>query len=258
MIESVFAITKAPTKSATPPKASRNFCRNERKPLTSSLSFFACEAAVRTVAVGGSTGLISLTSFDGATPDLPAMRMSSSFPSFWNSRWAVGRSKIAIVAPPIEETEANFATPLIRNGRSGPSAATPIVSPTANCLSSAVFLSIATWPDPEGQRPLTSFSGLKRVSVGSTLNPRLGAPPVEIVFPFRPISRVCSSATLPTAASMLGSCFTFVRTLSGNPGDEVAPESPEKATLPVMTASLPSYDWVKIVSKPLLIVSVRT
>jgi hypothetical protein len=42
VIESEFAITNAPTKSATPPNASRKSWRNERKLLVSDASLAAC------------------------------------------------------------------------------------------------------------------------------------------------------------------------------------------------------------------------
>jgi hypothetical protein len=43
---------------------------------------------------------------------------------------AVLGAKSANVAPPVELTPANFAIPVIRNGRAGLFASTPIESPT--------------------------------------------------------------------------------------------------------------------------------
>jgi hypothetical protein len=77
---------------------------------------------------------------------------------------------------------------------------------------SAVRLSIAISRAPAGQRPATSVSGLKRGAFGSTLKPRLGAPPLAIVFPCRSISLVASLSTLPDAASTSSSSFTFPST----------------------------------------------
>jgi len=44
----------------------------------------------------------------------PATSIASSFPTLPKIFCAVGRSKIAIVAPPIDETLPSFTTPVIR------------------------------------------------------------------------------------------------------------------------------------------------
>jgi hypothetical protein len=64
------------------------------------------------------------------------------------------------------------------------------------------------------------------------------------------------SAISPAAASTLGRA----RTSSSRSADTVARPLEEKSTicLPLMTASVPSYDSVKIPSKAFRIVSVRT
>jgi hypothetical protein len=182
--------------------------------------------------------------------------MTSSLPSLSSSSWAVGTSKIASVAPPME-TSANSAIPEISKLRTGPRAATRIMSPTPNPSFSAVARSIAIWLRPTGQLPVTSWSGLKRWSAfGSTLNASLGLGPPPIVLPSRPTSPASSSIE-PVAEATSGSRSTRVRTSAGN---DVAPESPSsdaKATLPVITASVFSYERWVIVSKPFLIVSVR-
>ena len=56
VMERVFAITKAPTKSAIPANASRMYCRNAMS--NCFLSSFTCALASRTTAVGGSSGWI--------------------------------------------------------------------------------------------------------------------------------------------------------------------------------------------------------
>ena len=55
VIDSEFAITKAPTNSAMPPKASKKVCRNEMKPVVSSAFLAACSLPVRTCVPGGMT-----------------------------------------------------------------------------------------------------------------------------------------------------------------------------------------------------------
>ena len=62
----------------------------------------------------------------GGVPGLAATSIESSLPCFWNSCWAVGSVKIAIVAPPREDTPANFTVPTILNFWTGPRATTPI------------------------------------------------------------------------------------------------------------------------------------
>ena len=53
VIESVLAITKLPTNSAIPPKASRNDWKMLRKPLVSLVACWACACPVLTCASGG-------------------------------------------------------------------------------------------------------------------------------------------------------------------------------------------------------------
>ena len=77
VIERVFAITNAPTKSAMPAKAKRMYLKKETK-LRSFLSSLTCAFVSRTVAVGGSSGLISETSFVLLTPAFDWMRITSS------------------------------------------------------------------------------------------------------------------------------------------------------------------------------------
>ena len=60
------------------------------------------------------------TSFAVETPDLDWRRMKSSWPTFSNSRCAVGRSKLANVAPPRETPPLNLAIPEMRYCWIGP------------------------------------------------------------------------------------------------------------------------------------------
>ena len=131
MIESVFAITNVPTKSATPANASRKSLKIDRKPFVSFVACCASACAVRTWAVGGRIGLISLTSCEGFTPGFAAMSIPSSLPSLWKIFCAVGKSKIAIVVPPSDETPPILTIPAILYRTTGPRAITPIVSPGA-------------------------------------------------------------------------------------------------------------------------------
>ena len=130
VIDSVLAITKIPTKRAMKPNASRKYSRMFRNPLVSFDACFACCWPVRTCAVGGRIGWISLTSSCGVTFCFDATPIVSSLPILSNTRCAVGRSKIANVAPPSELRPPNFTSPTIRKVFTGPRAITPIMSPT--------------------------------------------------------------------------------------------------------------------------------
>ncbi len=182
MIESVFAITNEPTKSATPPKTSRMYLKMFRKVFVSEESTFTCSDVVRTSTVGGNTERSSRTSLSAGVRGLAATSIRSYRPSLWNSFCAVGMSKIASVAPP-KETPENLARPATRNFWIGPRAATPIVSPTWKWCFLAVPVSITTSSAPCGQCPATSVSGLKRVRLGSMPVAMFGAPPLTIAFP---------------------------------------------------------------------------
>ena len=80
-----------------------------------------------------------------------------------------------------------------------------------------------------------------------------------MIFPFFCSSRTWSLVTEPAATATSGSCRTFASTDSGNEGVSTPlPFAFRKAVLPLTTTSAFLYDCVKMVSKPLLIVSVRT
>ena len=86
VIESVFAITKAPTKSAIAAKASRKYLRNESWSVMSFELCFAWSEPVRTCVFGGSTFWISATSFEPETPGLAATSIWSSWFSLVEER----------------------------------------------------------------------------------------------------------------------------------------------------------------------------
>ena len=147
-----------------------------------SASSAACAVPVRTCTVGGRICSISDTSWDGETPGLPATRIWSSLPTLWKSRCAVGRSKPASVAPPIESTEPNLTIPETWSVSTGPSTWTPSVEPTSTSFLLAVALSTTT-SSALGQAPSTSVRLENSGRDGSTEKPRFGAPPKTIASP---------------------------------------------------------------------------
>ena len=237
VIESEFAITKAPTNSAMPPKTSRNVRRKEMNSFVSDASSCACASPVRTCVAGGRIFWISATSASGATPSFAATRIWSSLPGLAKRCCAVGRLNPARVAPPIEETVPNLTKPEMRSCSVGPSAWTPIFWPICRSFLPAVDSSITTSPSA-GQRPSTSARLLSDGCVGSTLKPRFGAPPKTIAFPSEPIS-CASPPTPPTAAPVSGSAFTSASSDSSNGGATVPLSPTSNAVLPVIVASVP-------------------
>ena len=73
-----------------------------------------------------------------------AIAISSSCPSFRSSRCAVRRSKPASVAPPIVSPDENCMIPETSSRCTGPSAWTPMTSPTSKSSLDAVSLSTIT------------------------------------------------------------------------------------------------------------------
>ena len=152
VIDSELAITKAPTNSAMPPKASRNVCRKLGEALR--------VARVRLRLLRAAAHL-RLRREDAARPGRAArtrvtsgfreMRMWSSFPTLWKSACAVGRSKPASVAPPMSRLLApNLTRPETRNGFAPPCASTLIMSPT---LMSFLLAVLCVDHDLVGLRP---------------------------------------------------------------------------------------------------------
>ena len=176
VIESEFAITKLPTKSAIPANASRKPCRKVMNSFVSAASSSDCCSAEITCVFSGSTSRIWPASSASETPARAATAISSSLPSLSKSRCAVSRSKPARVAPPIDPTEPKVMIPEIRRRSSGPAAWTPTSSPTSKSSLPAVSASTTTSFGP-GQLPSTRLSGLNCESPFAIEKPRFGAPP---------------------------------------------------------------------------------
>ena len=238
VIDSELAITNAPTKSAIPPKASRNPWRKLRKLSVSFASSLACAVPVRTCVPGGRIDSIWPARRSGDTPGLAFARIWSSLPRFWNSTCAVGRSKPARVAPPRLAAPPNLTRPETRMRIDGPLACTAITSPTFRSFLCAVDPSTTT-SSVFGQLPSDRVSELRSGLFGSTLNPRFGAPPKTITLPFLPI-RCASPPTPPTAWSTSGSFRTSPRSDSSKGGATVLPLfERSNADWPVIVASVP-------------------
>ena len=115
VIESEFAITKLPTKSATPPNPSRNFWRKEMNEFVSLLSSWACARRSAPGVRRGGWRWICRSSWSVETFGFGRDRDLVELPGLAEERCAVGRSKPASVAPPIVATEPNFTIPDTRS-----------------------------------------------------------------------------------------------------------------------------------------------
>ena len=182
MIDSVLKITNAPTKSATPPNPSSMYVMNLMPSFVSAASAEAWAAPVCTSAVAGTSGSSFWTSCSGVVPSLAATEIESKWPSFAKSFCAVGTSKTANVAPPIESTDPNLAMPVISYCSTGPSAATPIVSPTPKLSFLAVLASMTTCFAPTAHVPAVRLSGENCGSLASSPTPNVGDPPLPPIF----------------------------------------------------------------------------
>ena len=205
VIDSELAMTKAPTKRAIPPKASRKPWRKVMNSFVSSASAWACSPAgldlragredlldlanellLRRVGLRGHGDLVEL--------------------AFLLHQPLRGRQVEACERRAADgEAGAELHDPRDRAGAAtGPSAWTPIVSPTSKSSFAAVSLSTMTSFGP-GHEPSTSVSGLNGESGFAIENPRFGAPPNTTAFPSSPMSCVASESTLPSASATAGS-----------------------------------------------------
>ncbi len=184
VIESELAITKLPTNRATPAKTSRNVFRKERKPVVAEASLVACWAPVRTWVSSGSTVRISATSRWGLTPGLGADADVVELAELAEQALR-GREIKPGQGGPADRARAFRSGPALRSASTPPgrSPGRRSRSPGRRFFLAAVLVSTTTSAGP-GQWPLTSFSELNWGRDGSTLKPRLGAPPKEIAWPF--------------------------------------------------------------------------
>ena len=237
VIDSALEMTNAPTNSAMPPNASRNFCRKPMNDCVSDESAAACASPLFTCVCGGRIARMRAIRVVGATPLLPDTRIWSSRPTLPNSCCAVVRSKPERVAPPRLAAAPNLTRPDTRKGAASFCAWMRTVLPTSICFFEAVSTSITTSPAC-GQSPLESVSELNCGCDGSTEKPRFGAPPKVIDLPFLPM--MCASPpTPPMAAATPLTCCTLSSRPASNDGTSAAPPESPSAETPVIAASVP-------------------
>ena len=178
VIESEFAITKLPTKSAMPPNASRNPRRNEMNESVSLASSAACWAPVRTCGVRRQDRLdlahqllVRDVRLGG---DVDLVELARLVEEALGGRHVEARQRCAAEArrAGAELDEARDLEPV----RPAPPPERRSRRRRAKCFFSAVVWSITT-SSPCGQCPETSESGLKREAPFAMLKPRFGAPP---------------------------------------------------------------------------------
>ena len=130
VIESVLKMTNEPTISEIAAKASRKYLMIASESPVSLESAAPCSAPVRTTAELSSSGRTWSATAASLVPLFAAMKIESTSPCLFSMSCAVGTSKTANVAPPIESTEPYLAMPTMLNSRVGPSAEARILSPT--------------------------------------------------------------------------------------------------------------------------------
>ena len=113
VIDSVLKITNEPTNSARAPKPRKKYRTKSRPWLVCLASAAACASLSRTSSEAGTSGCTARISSAVLVPSLAWMEMPSKTPCLCSSRWAVGMSKTASVAPPRESTSPKRATPVI-------------------------------------------------------------------------------------------------------------------------------------------------
>ena len=120
----------------------------------------------------------------------------------------------------------------------GPSTWTPIVLPTVRSFLLAVDVSMTTSSAP-GHFPSTSVRELNWGLLGSTENPRFGAPPKTIALPSFTRS-VLSLATPPIASATSGRSWIVGSSDSSNDASLVPEPSPvSNGDFGVIVASVP-------------------
>ncbi len=175
---------KAPTKSETPAKASRNV---DRKP-SDFFTWSACWAAAASLVIArspaGSTAWSRWTSSGRDRPLAALTEIVSNSPGRWSTCWAVGTSQRANLAPARSSCEPKLTMP---TSVYVPVwlASTRTLSPRAKCSRLAVPASIAISVGPFGDRPSLILNGdsVPRLEAEA---PKFGAWPARI-FPSLPM-----------------------------------------------------------------------
>src|SRR5258705_3136327 len=240
-----------PTKSDTAAKASRNVLRKPSDFFTWSACWAAATSLVMASRPFGSTGWSRSTSWGLVTPAAALTEMTSNSPRRWSTRWAVGTSHSANLAPARLSAEpkptmpttvyvpVTLASILIR-------------SPTAKCSRLAVPASMATSSGPLGARPSLTENG-ESVPRLEAEAPKFGACPPTIL-PSRPTiaARPCTyppASATPlvfwiTASSDAG---TGPRSASaGSWGESFWVERIWASVFPLTSAKRLSKEWASV------------
>ena len=257
VIESEFAITKLPTKSAMPAKASRKPCRKVMNSFVSAASSSACSEASSHLAVGGRTCSISWTSFAVETPGSAATAISSSLPCLVEDLLSRG------------QVEARKRGAADRRDRAEPEDAgdaqtldRPVALYADHLADREVLLVGRRLVDRHlaGPRPGALDEGQRvedRIAVGdaeaevgrAAVDDRLAVVPDQL--------GLAVDAALGCGDARHLAHLLEQRLVEGGAG-RPAPLETSNADLPVITAVEPARDSVKIESNALSIESVRT
>jgi hypothetical protein len=186
MIENVLKMVKAPTNSEMNAKTSSAV---EKKPsawLTELVLSVTTVCPVTTSTPGGRTLAMACWTAGLSAPGAVTTLMSSSLPVSWAMAWAVGRVNAARVAPARLFAVPKSAMPLMVKVCVGPAVRMRTCCPTEKSYFCAVPASITTSAEVVGGPPAIRCR-LESCGYGSKLTPRVGAPPVWMALPLRPM-----------------------------------------------------------------------
>ena len=179
----VFQMTNEPTKSATPANTSRTVVKIPIASRTAAVPSAATCSPVTASAPSGRTPAMVSRSSRALMPSAALTSTSSTTPTLSRKRWAVGRSKPAIVAPSRLSVSPNPTMPTSVNVLRPSTSTTSTLSPSRNPACSAVLASTTTSCRPLGALPSRKDVAPARRGSAVTLVPKVGAPPGWIGFP---------------------------------------------------------------------------
>ena len=182
MMEKVLKMVNPPTKSEMKANTKSAVEKNDRAWLMSLVCSSATVWPVTTSTPAGRTRAIERWTAALSAPGVVSTSMASTLPTRPNSRWAVGRSNAARVAPARLSAVPNRTNPVMTKVCGGPMSRIRTWSPTAKWYFCAVPASMTTSSGAVGGRPFDSCRA-DTFWLGLKDSPSVGAPPVVMALP---------------------------------------------------------------------------